>query len=102
MNNIKQIFKYRDRRFKRLMGVSKRTFNLMQDVISEAFKLKKINGGRKRKHGIPTLLCIFIKYYRHYVTMDYLSDEYYYSEANICRIINTIEQILINSKKFTD
>jgi hypothetical protein len=101
MKNINQIYKYDNRRFKSLIGVSKHVFNIMVEVVSQEFKQKKINGGRKRKYGIPTLISIFLKYYRHYVTMDYLSAEYKYNESSICRIINTIEQILINCKKFT-
>jgi len=101
MKNINQIYKYDNRRFKRLIGVSKRVFNIMLEVVSKEFKQKKINGGRKRKHGIPILISLFLKYYRHYVTMDYLSNKYKCSESTICRIIDTIEQILINCKKFT-
>ena len=33
--------------------------------------------------------------------MDYLTTRYDYSESSICKIINTIEQILINCKKLT-
>ena len=33
--------------------------------------------------------------------MDYLTTQYDYSESSICRIISTIEQILINCKKLT-
>jgi IS5 family transposase len=73
----------------------------MLEVVSKEFKQKKINGGRKRKHGIPILISLFLKYYRHYFTMDYLSNKYKCSESTICRIIDTIEQILINCKKFT-
>ena len=101
MSNIKQIIKYSDRKFKRTFGVSKRVFKIMETIISKEFKIKKINGGRKRKYSIPILLIIFLKYYRHYFTMDYLTTQYNYSESSICRIISTIEQILINCKKLT-
>ena len=33
--------------------------------------------------------------------MDYLTTQYDYSESSICRIISTIEQILINCEKLT-
>ena len=33
--------------------------------------------------------------------MDYLTTQYDYSGSSICRIISTIEQILINCKKLT-
>ena len=98
MINIKQILKYSDRRFKSTLGVSKRVFNIMETIISKEFKIKKINGGRKRKYSTPILLVIFLKYYRHYFTMDYFTTQYDYSESSICRIISTIEQILINCK----
>ena len=35
MNNIKQILKYSDRRFKRMFGVSKRVFKIMESIISK-------------------------------------------------------------------
>ena len=83
MNNIKQIVKYSGRRFKRMFGVSKRIFIFMKIIIPKEFKIKKINGGRKRKYSIPILLIIFLKYYRHYVTIDYLTKQYDYSESSI-------------------
>ena len=43
MNNIKQILKYSDRRFKRMFGVSKRGFKILESIIFKEFKLKKIN-----------------------------------------------------------
>ena len=101
MINIKQILKYSDRRFKRTLGVSKRVFNIMETIISKEFKIKKINRGKKRKYSTPILLTIFLKYYRHYSTMDYLTTQYDYSESSISRIISTIEQILINCEKLT-
>ena len=84
-----------------MFGVSKRVFIFMKIIIPKEFKIKKINGGRKRKYSIPILLIIFLKYYKHYVTMDYLTTQYDYSESSICRIISTIEQILINCKELT-
>ena len=101
MNNIKQILKYSDRRFKHIFGVSKRVFKIMETIISKEFKIKKINGGRKRKYSTPILLTIFLKYYRHYITMDYLTTQYDYRESSICKIISRIEQILINCEKLT-
>ena len=74
-----------------MFGVSKRVFKIMEIIISKEFKIKKINGGRKRKYSIPILLIIFLKYYRHYFTMDYLTTQYDYTEFSICRIISTIE-----------
>ena len=94
MSNIKQILKYSDRKFKSTFGVSKRVFNILETIISKEFKIKKINEGRKRKYSIPILLIIFLKYYRHYFTMDYLTMQYDHSESSICRIISTIEQII--------
>ena len=53
-------------------------------------------------YSIPDqALIIFLKYYRHYFTIDYLTTQYDYSESSICRIISTIEQILINCEKLT-
>ena len=42
MSNIKQILKYSDRRFKRIFGVSKRVFKIMETIISKEFKIKKL------------------------------------------------------------
>ena len=56
MSNIKQILKYIDRKFKCMIGVSKRVFNIMETIISKEFKIKKINGGRKRKYSTLILL----------------------------------------------
>ena len=39
-----------------MVGVSKRVFKIMEIIISKEFKIKKINGGRKRKYSIPILL----------------------------------------------
>ena len=38
MNNIKQILKYSDKRFKRMFGVSKRVFKIMEIIILKNLK----------------------------------------------------------------
>ena len=58
-----------------MFSVSKCIVKIMGRIISKEFKIKKINGRRKRQYCVPILLIIFLKYYRHFVTMDYLTTD---------------------------
>lgn len=88
-----------DKEFKRYTGIKKETFNKMVNII-------KIKEGKKKKQGRPTDLSaedkilITLEYYREYRTMFHIGVAYGVSESQISRIIEAVEQELIQCKDF--
>ncbi|QFS52259.1 IS5 family transposase [Nostoc sphaeroides] len=88
------------RKFKRLTGVSRQTFELMVSLV-------KADGQNKNKPGRPPKLIIedqvlmVIQYWREYRTYYHIGLDFGVSESAVCRIVFKIENILIKSKKFS-
>ena len=91
--------------FKRLVGVSRDTFEKM---VSEAKRIAKISRhtvpGKKRGPK-PSLskrdeVLMLLMYYREYRTFFHIASSYNISEAQCWRIITGLEELLIKSKLF--
>lgn len=89
--------------FHRLTGVNRNTFEKM------CFIIRAVKEGR-RKHpnrGKVPALCIedqllmMLMYYREYRTFMHIAADYGISESQCCRIVNNIEDMLIQSNAFT-
>ncbi len=100
--NVKQL---PTEKFKRLVGVSRETFDTM---VSEYKRLLPPSGhkvaGRKRGPK-PTLrkedeILMMLMYYREYRTFYHISGDYGMSEAQCWRIITRAEKLLIKSELF--
>ena len=89
----------RDGDFKRLVGVKKKTFELMIQCLNEAEAQKK-KKGRKPKLTLENQLLLTLNYWREYRTQYHLAATYDIHESNANRIIQKVENILIGSGKF--
>ncbi len=88
------------RKFKRMTGVSRQTFELMADVVKvDAQKKKK--PGRRPKLIIEDQVLIVIQYWREYRTYYHIGLDWGLSESAVCRTVFKIEDILISSRKFS-
>ena len=90
--NIKD---YAPETFKRLTGVSKETFALMNEAL--------VNG--LRSFGRPPILCLYdrllmvLMYWREYRTYAHIAQTYGVSEATVWRTVKQFEDILIQDKR---
>lgn len=85
-------------KFKRLTGMSRRTYYLIVNIIKEHEK-------KKKKPGRPCSLIpeeqvlIAIQYWREYRTYFHIGGEWGVSESMVCRTVHKVENILIKSGK---
>ncbi len=88
------------RKFKRMTGVSRKTFELMVDVV-KADEKKKKKAGRRPKLIIEDQVLMVIQYWREYRTYYHIGLDWGLSESAVCRTVYKIENILISSRKFS-
>ncbi len=88
------------RKFKRMTGVSRKTFELMVDVV-KADDQKKKKPGRRTKLIIEDQVLMVIQYWREYRTYYHIGLDWGLSESAVCRAVLKIENILISSRKFS-
>ena len=91
------ISKLNEKRFQRRTGVKKPTFAKMTEAVKNA---KKTNRGRPPLLGVEDEILLMLSYYREYRTMENTGIDWGLSEAQTCRIINKIENILTKNKLF--
>lgn len=87
-------------KFKRLTGVSPRTFKVMVRVLKAQKRLKK-KAGRPCQLSWENQLLIALQYWREYRTYYHISCDWNVSESTIYRIVIKVENILISSRKFS-
>lgn len=88
------------KKFKRMTGVSRKTFELMVDVV-KADAQKKKKSGRRPKLIIEDQVLMVIQYWREYRTYYHIGLDWGLSESAVCRRVYQIENILIRSRKFS-
>lgn len=86
------------RKFKRLTGVSRRTFQEMVGLVKADEKKKS---GRRPKLIIEDQVLMVIQYWREYRTYYHIGLDWGLSESAVCRTVYKIENILISSRKFS-
>lgn len=89
------IKKLLDKDFKRYTGVTRCTFDLMLETIQPKYKL-----GRTPKLPYADQLLITLMYWREYRTEFHLAQDYGCRYSSVCRIIQKIENLLIQSGKY--
>jgi hypothetical protein len=92
--------KLTSKKFKRLTGVNRQTFELMVDVVKAWEKTKK-KPGRRPKLIVEDQVLMVIQYWREYRTYYHIGLDWELSESATCRTVLKIENILIKSRKFS-
>jgi len=87
-------------KFRRLTGVKPSTFSKMVDILAEADKKKKSQGGRKNKLSIEDQLLMALEYIREYRTYFHIGQSYGISESSAYKAVKWIEDTLINHPDF--
>ncbi len=88
------------RKFKRMTGVSRQTFELMVDIV-KADAQKKKKPGRRTKLIVENQVLMVIQYWREYRTYYHIGLDWGLSESAVCPPVLKIENILISSRKFS-
>lgn len=85
-----------EEKFKRLVGVKPKTFNQMLEVVEQGIR----NFGRPPKLSRADQLLLTLMYWREYRTEFHISIAYGVSESTVCRTIQKIENVLMESEQF--
>ena len=88
--------KLKDGDFKRSTGVQRSTFEKMLEVVEAGLR----DFGRPPKLSRADQLLLTLMYWREYRTQFHIGLTYGVSEATVCRTIQKIENVLIQSKQF--
>jgi hypothetical protein len=97
--NYEDVKNLKDGDFKRLCGVSKETFTVMCEVVSEHKRATR--RGRKSNLSIENQVLLTLSFWREYRTLFHLGRDWNLHESNVSRLVRRIEEILIKSGKFS-
>jgi len=87
--------------FKQLIGVKRKTFEIITEILKKAYKEQHKKGGRNRKLTMEEQLLMTLKYLRQYVTQKELAYEFEVGEATVHDIIVWVENTLIKDGTFS-
>lgn len=90
-----------DATFRRLTGVTTRTFATMVAVLTQAETQRKAQGGKPNRLTVETRLLMTLEYWREYRTYLHIGHGYGVSESTAYRNIRWCEDTLIKSGAFT-
>ena len=97
MNKYGAIKDLSDEKFKRLTGVSRKTFDKMIEILQVQYKLDRAKCGRHRTVSIEDSLLMTLEYLREYRTYFHVSQSYGLTESWAYRVIIWVENTLIKS-----
>ena len=95
------IKEYSDKKFRRITGVKRATFEKMLEILKKAYAEKHRRRGRKPKLSIENQLLAALEYWREYRTYAHIAASYGIAESNIYRSIKWIENTLIKDGTFS-
>jgi len=87
--------------FKQIIGVQKKTFDEMIEILRIAYAEKHKRRGRHAKLSIEDQLFMSLKYWRQYVTQKELAFEFEVGEATVHDVIVWVEDTLTRSGRFS-
>ena len=99
-NRYERARELNEKQFKLLVGVKKRVFAAMCEVLRKAYDAKHQNRGRHSKLPIELMLMLALCYWRQYITYFELGFEYGVSQSVAHEIVEWVEDTLIRSGEF--
>ena len=90
-----------DKNFRRIVGIKRKTFEMMTKILSTAYAFKHEKGGRRPKLSIENQLMLALEYWRQYITFAELGFNYGVAESTAHDITVWVEDVLIKSGKFS-
>lgn len=93
----KKVIKFKDSKFKRLVGIPRELFEILVEVLRVALELKHENGGRTPALEVEDLLLMTLTYYRDYPTFFSLGYQYDLDESNAYRWVKWVELIIFQN-----
>jgi hypothetical protein len=95
----KQLSQLKPKTFKRLCGVHLETFEQRVAILRPALDRRGKRGGQC-KLSVEDQLLVVLEYWREYRTQFHIATPWGLSESAVCRLIQKVEGILIQSSEF--
>ena len=92
--------KWSDEKFKRRIGTTKPVFQMMLDILQAAYDKLQQSGGKPPDLTIGDKLFITLKYYREYMTLESIANDYDCSKSSVWRSIHWVEDVLSADGRF--
>ena len=100
MNNQERIAHLKTRDYQKYLGVKKKTFDVMLQILEKDYQRKHKMGGRPPKLSVLDKLMIMLQYYREYRAMDNIAFDYGVSKSTISDAIKWVEETLVKDGTF--
>ena len=100
MTRLEKKLRLSDDKFKRRVGTTKVVFQLMLQILQVAHDELHKPGGKPPTLTVSDKLLITLKYYREYVTMESIADDYDCDTSSVCRSIHWVEDVLSADSRF--
>ena len=94
MNNQERIAHLKAKDYQKHLGVKKKTFDVMLQIMEDDYQRKHKRGGRPPKLSVLDKLMIMLQYYREYRVMDNIAFDYGVSKSTISDAIKWVEETL--------
>jgi len=94
-----EVSKYSDRKFKRVVGVNRMTFQLMSEIVGREYK-EKHQRGRSTKLSVEDMLLVAMEYWYEKRTYEQIAASYGLDSSNVCRSIKWVEGVLVQDGTF--
>jgi len=91
---------YSDEKFRRITGVKRSTFKRMVEILENAEKQRRAEGGPKPNLSVENMLLAGLEYWREYRTYAHIAVDFELSESQISRIVKWAENVLIKDGAF--
>lgn len=85
--------------FKRRCGVQLETFKQMVEILRPELERRGKRGGQP-KLSVEDQLLVVLEYWREYRTQFHIATSWGLSESAVCRLIQKVERLLMDSGKF--
>jgi Helix-turn-helix of DDE superfamily endonuclease len=95
----KQLKELKPEAFKRRCGLQMETFNQMVEILNPHLDRRGKRGGQC-KLSVEDQLLVVLEYWREYRTQFHIGTSWNISESAVCRLINKVERLLMDSGKF--
>ena len=93
-----KIANYSGKKFPRITGVKRSTFEKMVEILKEGYARKHQRRWRHQKLSIEDLLFVTLEYLREYRTYAHIAASYDISESNLYRGFRWVEDTLIKNR----
>ena len=94
MNNEERIAHLKAQDYQKYLGVKKKTFDVMLQILEKDYQRKHKLGGRPPKLSVLDKLMIMLQYYREYRVMDNTAFDYGVSKSTVSDAIKWVEETL--------